>query len=158
MTVSPLVAFPETSFRTLVVGDFNIHHPLPDPLRSHTADDLATSFTYFSRSSELGFSLLNQPGGYTLFPLGGSGRPSVLDLSFVSPSLLPFCPIWDTPLSSTGSDHVPDQIILSHPLTSPPPPPPHWSLTNWPALAPLLKDFISKNSSFPPIPHEACEG
>ena len=142
MTVSPLVAFPETSFPTLVVGYFNFHHPLPDPLRSHSADELANSFPYFSRSSELGFSLLNQPGVYTRFPLGGSGRPSVLDLSFASPLLLPFCQTWDTPLLSTGSDHVPVQIIVSHPLTSPPPPSPKWSLTDGPALAPLLKDFI----------------
>ena len=125
MTVSPLVASPDTSFPTLVVGDFNIHHPLPDPLRSHSADELATSFPYFSRSSELGFTLLYQPGVYTRFPLGGSGRPSVLDLCFASPSLLPFCQTWDTPLPSTGSDHVPVQIILSHPLTSPPPPTPN---------------------------------
>ena len=150
MTVSRLVAFPETSFPTHVVGDFNIHHPLPDPLRSHSAEELATSFPYFSRSSELGFGLLNQPGVYTRFPLGGSGRPSVLDLSFASPSLLPFCQTWDNPLPSTGSDHVPVQIILSHPLTSPPPPSPNWSLTDWPALAPLLKDFtVPSPPSFP---------
>ena len=142
MTVSPLVAFPEPSFPTLVVLDFNIHHPLPDPLHSHSADELATSFPYFSRSSELGFSLLNQPGVYTRFPLGGPGCPSVLDLFFTSPSLLPFCQTWDTPLPSTGSDHVPVQIILSYPLTSPPPPSPNWSLTDWPTLTPLLKDFI----------------
>ena len=74
MTVSPLVAFPETSFPTLVVGDFNIHHPLPDPLRSDSAEELATSFPYFSRFSELGFGLLNQSGVYTRFPLAGSGR------------------------------------------------------------------------------------
>ena len=91
MTVSPLVAFPDTSFPTLVVGDSNIRHPLSDPLRSHSAEELATSFPYFSRSSELGFGLLNQPGVYTRFPLWGSGHPSVLDLSFASPSLLPFC-------------------------------------------------------------------
>ena len=78
MRVSPLVAFPATSFPTLVVGDFNIHHPLPDPLRSHSAEELATSFTYFSRSTELGFGLLNQPRVYTRFPLGGSGRPLFL--------------------------------------------------------------------------------
>ena len=91
MTVSPLIAFPVSSFPTLVVGDFNIHHPLPNPLRPHSAKELATCFPYFSRSSELGFGLLKQPGGYTRFPLGGSGRPSVLDLSFASHSLLPFC-------------------------------------------------------------------
>ena len=43
-TVSPLVAFPEASFPTLVVGDFNIHHTLSDPLRSHSAEELSTSF------------------------------------------------------------------------------------------------------------------
>ena len=141
MTVSPLVAFPESSYPTLVVGDFHIHHPLSDPLRSHSAEELATSFPYFSRSSELGFGLLNQPGVYTRFPLGSSGRPFVLDLSFASPSLLPFCQTWDTALPSTGSDHVPVQIILSHPFTSPPSPSPNWSLTDWPTLTPLLKDF-----------------
>ena len=107
MTVSPLVAFPEPCYPTLVVGDFNIHHPLPDPLPFHSADELATSFPYFSWFSELGFGLLNQPGVYTCFPFGGSGRPSVLDLSFASPSLLRFCQTWDTPLPSTSSDHVP---------------------------------------------------
>ena len=84
MTVSPLVVFPKSSYPTLVVRDFNMHHPWPDPLRYHSAEELATSFPYFSRSSELGFGLLNQPGVYTCFPLSGSGRPSVLDLSFAS--------------------------------------------------------------------------
>ena len=31
MTVSPLVTFSQSSFPTLVVGNFNIHHPVPDP-------------------------------------------------------------------------------------------------------------------------------
>ena len=150
MTVSPLVAFPEPSYPTLVVGDFNIHHPLPDFLCSHSAEELATSFPYFSRSSELGFGLLNQPGVYTRFPLGGYGRPSLLDLSFASPSLVPFCLTWDTPLPSTGSDHVPVQIMLSHPFTSSPSPSPNWSLTDWPTLAPLLKDFTVPQP--PPLP------
>ena len=90
MTVSPMVAFPDLSHPTLVVGDFNLHQPLPDPLRSHSIDELATSFAYFSRMSELGFGLLNQPGVYTRFPLGGAGCLSVLDLSFASPLLLSF--------------------------------------------------------------------
>ena len=84
MTVSPLVAFPETSYPTFVVGDFHIYYPLPNPRRSHSAEELATSFPYFSRASELGFGLLNQPSVYTCFPLGGPGWPSVLDLSFAS--------------------------------------------------------------------------
>ena len=158
MTVSPLVAFPEASYPTLVVGDFNIHHPLPDPLRTHSAEELATSFPYFSRSSELGFGLLNQPGLYTRFPLGGSSPPSVLDLSFASPWLLPFCLTWDTPLPSTGLDHIPVQIILSHPFTSLPSTSPNSSLTNWPTLASLLNDISVPQP--PPLPTrlslEAC--
>ena len=97
--------------------------------------------------SELGFGLLNQPAVYTRFPLGGTGRPSILDLSFTSPLLLPFCQAWDTPFPSTGSDQVPVQIILSHPFSSLPPSSPNWSLTDWPCLEPLLKDFTV------PLPH-----
>ena len=142
MTESPPVAFPDLSHPTLVVGDFNIHHPLPDPLRSHSAEELATSFLYFSRMAQLGFGILNQPGVYTRFPLGGPGRLSVLDLSFASPSLLPFCQEWDTPIPSTGSDHVPVQIILSHPFSSSPPSSPNWSLTDRPSIEPLLKELV----------------
>ena len=150
MTVSPLVAFPEPSYPTLVVRDFNIHHRLPNPLHSHSAEELATSFPSFSWSSEIGFGLLNQPGVYTRLPLSGSGRPSVLDLSFASPSLLPFCKMLNTPLPSTGSDHVPIQIILSHPFSSPPCLSPNRSLTDWHTLVQLHNDFAVPPP--PPLP------
>ena len=75
ITVSPIVSFPEVGFPLLVVGDFNIHHPLSDPLRAHSSEELALSFPYFSSASELGFELLNLPGVFTPFPLGGSSRP-----------------------------------------------------------------------------------
>ena len=71
-TVSPLVTFPEPSYPILVVGDFNIYHPVPDPLRSHSAAELATSSPYFSTTSGLGFGLLNQPGVQARFPHGSS--------------------------------------------------------------------------------------
>lgn len=87
MTVSPIVSFPEVDFPLLVVGDLNIHHPLPDPLWVHSSDELCHSFPYFSRASKPGFKLLNSPGVYTRFPLGGKARPSVIDLSF--PQLIP---------------------------------------------------------------------
>lgn len=90
MSVSRLVAFSNLTHPTLVVGDCNIPHPLPDPLRSHSFEVLAVSFPYLSRCSQLGYGLLNQPGVYTQFPVGGLGRPSVLDLAFASPALLPF--------------------------------------------------------------------
>ena len=91
MTVSPVVSLPEVDFPLLVVGDFNIHHPLSDPLRAHSSEELALSFPYFSRASKLGFELLNLPGVFTHFPLGGSSRPSVIDLAFASPRLAFFC-------------------------------------------------------------------
>ena len=150
MTVSPLVTFSQSSFPTLVVENFNIHHPVPDPLRAHSADEHVTFFPYFSRSSELGFGLLNEPGGYTRFSLGGSGHLSVLDLSFASPFLLLFRQAWNTPLPSTGSDHVPIQIMLSHLFASPPPRSTIWSLTDWPTLESLFKDFAVLPP--PPLP------
>lgn len=84
MLVSPLVAFPDSPHPTLVVGDFNIHHHLPDPLRSHSSEELVFSFTYLSRSLELGYGLLNLPGVYSRFPLAALSPPSVLDFSFVT--------------------------------------------------------------------------
>ena len=57
ITLSPVVSFPEVDFPLLVVGDFNIHHSLSDPLQAHSSEELALSFPYFSRASELGFEL-----------------------------------------------------------------------------------------------------
>ena len=142
ITVSPVVSLPDVDFPLLVVGDFNINHPLSDPLRAHSSEELALSFPYFCRASGLGFELLNLPGLFTRFPLGGSSCPSVIDLSFASPRLTPFCHHWDTSLPSTGSDHVPITITVSHPVLSPPMPSPNWALTDWDSLTPLLGDLV----------------
>ena len=142
MSVSPVVPFSEVNFPLLVVGDFNIHHPVSDPLRAHSSEQLALSFPYFSRASELGFELLNLPGVFTRFPLGGSSRPSVIDLAFASPRLAPYCHHWDTSLPSTGSDRLPITIIVSHPVLSPPMPLPNSALTDWDSLTSLLSDLI----------------
>jgi len=140
--VSPLLALPSTALPTLVVGDFNIHHPSADPLRKHNSSELKASFPYFSRAPELGYILLNMPGVHTRFPLQGSARPSVLDLAFASSSLMPFFQEWTTELPSTGSDHVPITISITHLITAPPPPAPNWVRTDWPTLEPLLKETI----------------
>ena len=105
-TVSPLLALPSTALPTLVVGDFNIHHPSADPLRKHNSSELKASFPYFSRATELGYMLLNTPGVHTRFPLQGSSRPSVLDLAFASSSLMPFFQEWTTELPSFGGQKV----------------------------------------------------
>ena len=150
LAVSPVVSFPEEHFPLLVVGDFNIHHPLSDPLQAHSSGELALSFPFFSRASELGFELLNLPGVFTRFPLGGSSRPSVIDLAFASPRLSPYCHHWDTSLPSTGSDHVPITITVSHPVLSPPMPSPNWALTDWDSLNALLGDLVFPAP--PPLP------
>jgi len=146
-TVAPTLALPLSSFPTLVVGDFNIHHPSADPLRKHNSSELKASFPYFSRAAEYGYTLLNISGAHTRFPLQGSSRSSVLDLAFASPALVPFFQEWATDLPSTGSDHVPISIRLAHPITSPPPPAPNCVRTDWPNLKPQLKE-----TKIPPPP------
>ena len=99
-------------------------------------------------ASELGFELLHLPGVFTRFPLGGTSRPLVIDIAFASSRLAPFYYYWDTSLPSTGLDHVPITISVSHPLLSPPLPSPNWALTDWDSLTPLLGDLV-----FPAPPH-----
>jgi len=81
-TFSPDLSFPDDGFPLLVVGDFNIHHPLADPLRAYSRWDLAASFPYCPRAADRGFELLNLPGVFTRFPWDSATRPSVIDLSF----------------------------------------------------------------------------
>jgi len=138
-TISPTLALRFVSFPTLVVGDFNIHHPSADPLRRHDSSELKASFPYFSRAAEDGYSLLNTPGVHTRFPLNGNSRPAVLDLSFASTALMLFFQEWVTDLLFTGCDHVPITIRMAHPITSAPPPAPNWVRTDWPSLEPQLK-------------------
>jgi len=149
-TIFPDLAFPDDGFPLLVVGDFNIHHPLAHPLRSYSCRDLAASFPYFFRAAELGFELLNLPRVFTRFTWDGVSRPSVIDLYFASPLLFPFFHSWDTSLPSTGSDHIPISLTFAHPISAPLPPVPNWSLTDWTSLSPALSDlFISPSPSLP---------
>src|SRR5205807_5865873 len=138
-TVSPEVAFPPSPLPTLVVGDFNIHNPMADPGRDYCPTEMSISFPYFSRATDLGFSLLNTPGIYTRFPLGGEARPSVIDLAFASSSLAPFFISWDTPLPSTGSDHIPISLTFAHPVQAPPALELDWTRSDWATISPLLK-------------------
>src|SRR5437868_7089139 len=146
-TVSPEVAFPPSPLSTLVVGDFNIHNSMADPIRDYSPTEMSISFPYFSRATDLGFSLLNTPGIYTRFPLGGEARPSVIDLSFASSSLVPFFISWDTPLPSTGSDHISISLTFAHPVQAPPALELDWTRSDWATISPLLKAL-----SLPPPP------
>src|SRR5207237_6391659 len=130
------VAFPSFPLPTLVVGDFNIHNPMADPVREYSTIEPSISFPYFSRAIDLGFSLLNTPGVYTRFLLGGEARPSVIDLAFASPILAPFFITWDTALPSTGSDHIPISLTFTHPVQAPPSLELYWPRSDWATISP----------------------
>src|SRR5437868_1080296 len=89
-TVTPTDAFRPHFFPTLVLGYFNIHHTLSDPLRHISSNEFALSSPYFDRALDLGFALVNTQGVHTRLPFDLFTRPSVLDLSFPNSSLTPF--------------------------------------------------------------------
>ena len=149
-TLVPQDLFPVLSFPLLVLGDLNIHHSSSDPLRILDPAELSISHPYFSLSSERNFSLFNQPGVYTYFPFTHSSRPSVLDLALANSLLAPAFNKWDTPLPSTGSDHVPVLISFCSPKFRPPDPSPNWAKTDWERILPLLPSLV------PPPPPPSC--
>jgi len=140
-SVSPEVLFPDLWFPLLVLGDLNIDNPLSDPLRHFSHRQVSSSTPYFEKAAESGFALLNPPGEYTRFPLVGSARPSVIDLAFANPLLLPIVKSWEASLPSTGSDHVPITITLAAPSPNQKPARPRWADTDWETLDPIIKGF-----------------
>jgi len=140
-SVSQEVLFPDLGFPLLVLGDLNIHNPLSDPLRHFSHREISSSTPYFEKAAESGFALLNPPGEYTRFPLVGKARPSVIDLAFPSPPLLPLIKSCEASLPSTGSDHVPITITLASPSLNQKPLRPRWADTDWVILEPIIKGF-----------------
>jgi len=149
-SISPEVLFPDPGFPLLVLGDLNIHNPLSDPLRHFSSREISSSTPYFEKAAESGFALLNPPGEYTRFPLVGTARPSVIDLSFANAPLLPLVKSWEASLPSTGSDHVPITITLATPSLNQKPPHPRCADTDWETLDPIVKAF--KVPAAPPCP------
>ena len=141
-SVAPESLFPHTGLPLLVVGDLNIYNPLPDPLRAFSSQEVSSSTPYFELVALYGFALLNSPGVYTRFPLSGKARPSIIDLAFANPLLLPFVTSWETSLPWTCSDHVPITILLAAPSSDPVPRRLRWDHTDWELLSPTIKNFI----------------
>ena len=141
-SVPPETAFQQVDFSYLVAGDFNIHNPATDPLRTFSYSEELESAPFYSMASDRGFRLLYTPGIYTCFPLSGSHRPGAIDLAFTNPRMSPAFPEWDTTtLPSTGSDHVPILITLAPPTEKPLPKTPCWEPANWESLGPRLRFF-----------------
>jgi len=114
-SVSPADLFRDLGCPLRVLGDLNIHNTLSDLLRHFSSREILSSTPYFDKAAESGFAILNPPGEYTRFPLVGTARPSVIDLSFAHAPLLPLVKSWEASLPSTGSDHIPITITLAGP-------------------------------------------
>jgi len=137
----------------LVVGDLNIHNALADPLRSFLSQEVSSLTPDFKLAALGGFALLNSPGVYIKFPLSGKARPSVIDLGFDNPLLLPFVKRWETSLPFTGSDYVPITILLTSPCLDPAPPYLRWDHTDCELLSPIRENFIVPPPPLCPSPN-----
>jgi len=141
-SISPEWIFSFLPYPHLVLGDFNLHHLLADPCRSLSEREFAISTRYFDTAFDVPYHLLNTPGVYSQFPFDTISRPSFLDLAFENTALYPLVSSWDTPLPSTGSDHVPCVKTLKPPAIMLPPPTPHWALLDLDAVGKALDAFI----------------
>jgi len=149
-SILPERAFSFLSYPHLVLGDFNLHHPLADPCRSLSEREFVISTRYFDAAFDVPYHVLNTPGVYTRFPFDTISRPSVLDLAFANTALFPLVSSWDTPLPSTGSDHLPCVITLKPPAIMLRPPTPHWALLDLRAVGKALES--STTLPCPPQP------
>jgi len=141
------------SYPHLVVGDFNIHYPLADPCCSLSEREFIISTRSFDAAFDVLYHLLNTPGVYTHFPFDTTSRPSVLDLAFANTALSALVSSWDTPLPSTGSDHVPSVVTLRPPGVMLPPPTPHWALLDLYAVGRALDTFTTLPCPARPTPN-----
>jgi len=140
-------------FPHLALGNFNLHHPLADPCHSLSEREFTISVPYFDVAFDVPYHLLNTPRVYTQFPFDTISRPSVLDLSFTNTAVSPLVSSWDTPLLSTGSDHVPCVITLEPPTIMLPPATPHWALLDLDGVEEVLNAFTTLACPARPTPN-----
>jgi len=140
-SIAPERLFSFCSYPHLVLGDCNLHHPLADHCRSLSEREFTISALYLDAAFDIPYHLLNTPWVYTRFPFDTISRPSVLDVVLANTALSPFVSSWDTPLLTTGSDHVPCVITLRPPPIMLPPPTPHWAVLDVHAVGKALDDI-----------------
>jgi len=151
-SILPQRVFSFLSYPHLVLGDFNLHHPLADPCRSLSEREFTISARYFDAAFDIPYHLLNTPGVYPRFPFDIISRPSVLDLAFANTALSSLVSSRNTPLSSTGSDHVLCVITLKPPAIMLPPPTPHWALLDLDEVGKALDTFTTLPCPAKPMP------
>jgi len=152
-SIPPERLFSFLSYPHLVLGDFNLHHPLADHCRSLSEREFTISARYFDFAFDVRYQLLNTPRVYTPFRFDTISRPSVLDLAFVNTALSPLVSSWDTPLPSTRSDHVLGVITLRPPAILLPPPTPHWALNDLQAVGEAQEAFTTLPCPARPTPN-----
>jgi hypothetical protein len=136
----------QLSPNTILLGDFNIHHPWWDPLakKSPGADEL---IEWLEQQDQ---HLINLPGTGTFFRPHLT-RESVLDLSFASNSLASKIQDWQV-LPELGSDHygllfsIPGNktIRLDNPLQSSSF---NTQLANWDLFATCLRSYLAESNT-----------
>jgi len=82
-SIPPEHLFSFLSYLHLILGNFNLHHPLEDPGGS-------LSTRYLDVAFDIPYHLLKTPGVDTCFPFDTISRPSILDLPFAHTTLSPF--------------------------------------------------------------------
>jgi len=97
-SASPKSSLRDLEYQYLVAGNFNIHNAATDDSWLLSSYGERNSATYFDLVTDLGFTHLNTPGVYTLFPFTGTHRPSAFDLAFANPHMFPGSRSWE-PLS-----------------------------------------------------------
>ena len=131
-SVPPPLALPHCGLPSLVLGDFNIHHPLADPGRLSSQVERGLADRYMNQAASAGYHLLNHPGSYTRFSATTLHRHCVLDYAFANSLLLPMVDRWRNDLPPTGSDHTAVETLLSLPPVRTSLPSPDWARTPWP--------------------------
>jgi len=81
-SITPDCFFSTLSSPHLIMGDFNLHHPIAGPLRSLYDKECSLCALYLDFAFDAPYYLLNTPRVYSRIPFDTITRPSVLDLAF----------------------------------------------------------------------------
>src|SRR6266852_1064031 len=126
---------------TIVLGDFNLHSPLAEPLRHFSHPEIHLSTPIFDLASDQGYVLLNTPGIHTYFPHARRFRSSTLDLAFTNLAFAQYHTSWNNNSPPTGSDHTSPCTKIHLSFNIPPYKIPDWYKIDWNQATQDLKEL-----------------